>query len=153
MKLFRPEYWREIFARLAGEALDSPSRAASAVALGVFFGIAPFWGFQLVLALLAASLLRLNRLIAGAATNISVPPLIPLIVYASAALGGIVTGRPVEAGSLLKAGGLRAAAAAVPQYLLGSLLLAFICALAAWALAYASALVLLKKKELAKVNG
>ncbi len=153
MKLLRAEHWKEVFNRLAVESLDSPARAASAAALGVFFGIAPFWGFQLVLALLAASLLRLNRLIAGAASNISLPPFIPFIVYASVTLGGVVTGRPVRAEYFFKAGGLRAAAEAVPQYLLGGLLLALLCALAAWALAYGAALFISRKKELKKANG
>ena len=153
MKLSRFINWKTTLSRLAAEGTESPARAASAAALGVFFGIAPFWGFQFVLALLAASFFKLNRLIAGAASNISVPPFIPFIVYASVTLGSIVTGRPVRAGSFFHAGGLRAAADAAPQYLLGGLLLALICAMAAWALAYAAVLVFSKKKEIGKVNG
>jgi len=153
MKLLKLKDWRENYSRLAGESLDSPARAASAAALGVFFGITPFWGFQLALALLAASALKLNRLIAGAASNVSFPPLIPFIVYASAELGAMVTGRPVSYAGLFGPGGLRAAAALAPQYFLGGMLLACICALAAWGLVYALAAFLLRRKELGKENG
>ena len=150
MKLIRTLAWRDTFKRLAGESLDSPAKAALAVSLGVFFGIAPFWGFQLVLALLAASFFKVNRLIAGAATNISVPPLIPFIVYASIKLGGLVLGRPASPAGLIKAGGFQAARNCAGQYLLGSVLLAFFCALAAGALAYAGAAAARKNSDLKK---
>ena len=148
MILLRPGHWKETVRRLAGESLDSPARAAFAVALGVFFGIAPFWGFQLLLALLAASVFKVNRLIAGAATNISIPPLIPFIVYASLKLGGIVLGRSASPAVFLRTGGLQAVKSCAGQYLLVSILLAFFCALRAGVLAYAGAAV--ARKNLAK---
>lgn len=57
--------------------------------MGVFIGIAPFWGFQTVLVLFLAVVLRLNKVISFAFSNISFPPFIPLIIYGSLKIGGI----------------------------------------------------------------
>ena len=45
---------------------------------GVFMGIIPIWGYQLITAIALAYLLRLNKLIVIVAANISIPPMIPL---------------------------------------------------------------------------
>lgn len=151
MNLPQLSKWKVCLVRLAGESLDSPSRTASAAGLGVFFGIAPFWGFQLVLALLAATALKVNRVIAGAASNVSVPPMIPFIVYASLKTGGAVLGRPTPAFSFGTAG-LQAVKSCAAQYVVGSVLLAFVCALAAWGLAYLGALAFARKKETGRIG-
>ena len=61
---------------------------AASAAVGVFFGVSPFWGYQMILAGVMAHFLRCNKVIAIAASNISIPPMIPLILYASFLLGG-----------------------------------------------------------------
>ena len=66
---------------------DSPIKKSLSIALGIFIGIAPFWGFQTVLALGISAALRLNKFIAFAFSNISIPPLIPLIIWASLKMG------------------------------------------------------------------
>lgn len=66
---------------------DSVSKKSFSIALGVFIGIAPFWGFQTVIVLFLAALLRLNKVIAFAASNVSLPPFIPFIIYASLKIG------------------------------------------------------------------
>jgi len=141
MKLAWLADWKSAFLGLARESLDSPAKAASSAALGVFFGIAPFWGFQLVLSLLAASLFKVNRVIAGAASNISAPPLIPFIVYASLKTGELALGRSGSPEIFLGTSSLQAVKSCAAQYLVGSVLLAFLCALAAWGLVYISVLV------------
>lgn len=67
---------------------DSITKKSLSIALGVFIGIAPFWGFQTILVLFLAALLRLNKVIAFAASNVSLPPMIPFIIYASLKIGG-----------------------------------------------------------------
>jgi glycosyltransferase involved in cell wall biosynthesis len=69
------------------ESKDSNSKKAGAIALGVFVGIAPFWGFQTILVLFLAVLLKSNKAIAFAFSNISFPPFIPLIIYGSLNIG------------------------------------------------------------------
>ncbi len=69
---------------------ESPLNKASSVALGLFFGIVPIWGFQFALALFFAYLLKLNKVIVGVVANISIPPMIPFILYLSVKTGEIV---------------------------------------------------------------
>jgi len=66
---------------------DSPTKKALSIALGVFIGIAPFWGFQTILVLALATLLKLNKLISFTFSNISIPPMIPFIIYGSLKIG------------------------------------------------------------------
>jgi uncharacterized protein (DUF2062 family) len=60
---------------------------AGAVGVGLFFGIAPLWGIQTVTAVAVAHVLRLNKAIALLASNISIPPMMPFILYTALALG------------------------------------------------------------------
>ncbi|MGM9738275.1 MAG: DUF2062 domain-containing protein [Candidatus Cryptobacteroides sp.] len=73
---------------------DSNSRISAAVMLGVFMGIIPVWGYQMICAFALAHLLKLNKLIVVVASNISLPPLIPFIVFASYWTGCRLLGQP-----------------------------------------------------------
>ncbi len=75
---------------------ESPSRKASSVALGLFFGIVPIWGFQFALALVAAHFLKLNKVVVGLTAQISVPPMIPFILYGSIKTGELVLNQQVH---------------------------------------------------------
>ncbi|WP_329806437.1 DUF2062 domain-containing protein [Flavobacterium facile] len=66
---------------------DSNLIKSLSIALGVFIGIAPFWGFQTVLVFFLAIVLKWNKMLAFAFSNISFPPLIPFIIYASLQVG------------------------------------------------------------------
>ena len=52
-------------------------------------GIAPVWGYQLIIAISLAHLFKLNKVIVAVAANISVPPMIPFILYFSYMTGGL----------------------------------------------------------------
>lgn len=85
----------EFFADNAHE----PGRLAGSVGVGLFFGLAPFWGFQLLISLWVAHRLRLNKAVAAVASNISIPPMIPFVVYGSLVLGHwLLTGKRFELG-------------------------------------------------------
>jgi glycosyltransferase involved in cell wall biosynthesis len=71
---------------------DTNLQIALAVALGIFTGILPIWGFQLLLAIALAHLLGLSKLITSVAANISIPPMIPILLYLSYVTGGLVIG-------------------------------------------------------------
>ena len=64
-----------------------------AVMLGLFIGVAPIWGFQIMAVIFFTMLLKLNKVIALAAAHISIPPMIPLILFASFKVGGWILGR------------------------------------------------------------
>ncbi|MCB0456224.1 MAG: DUF2062 domain-containing protein [Flavobacteriaceae bacterium] len=71
---------------------DSPLKKALSIALGVFVGLSPFWGFHTMLVIFLALFLKLNKAIAFAFSNISLPPLIPFVLYASSKTGYWVLG-------------------------------------------------------------
>ena len=62
---------------------ESSWRKAASIGFGLFMGFIPIWGFQLLIGIPLAVLLRLNRILFIAAANISIPPMIPLVIYAS----------------------------------------------------------------------
>ena len=78
--------WKTL-AELFSEDAHEPGRLAGAVGLGLFCGIAPIWGFQMVTAAAVAHGLRLNKAIALVASNISLPPMLPFVLYGGLALG------------------------------------------------------------------
>ena len=68
----------------------APSRAAAAVFTGVFIGVVPIYGFQLLAAAGAAVVFRLNKPLTLAATFINNPLLQPFLVATSIGLGHLV---------------------------------------------------------------
>jgi glycosyltransferase involved in cell wall biosynthesis len=100
---------------------DSPLKKTLSIMLGVFIGIAPLWGFQTILVLFLAYAFRLNKVIAFAFSNISIPPVIPLIIFASLKVGLLVVpGKEVSTNATT----YEAVNQNIVQYLAGSILLA-----------------------------
>ena len=81
--------WRSWRARL-GALLphdESPWRTALALAVGVFISFTPFWGFQTILALLLATVFRLNRAVTLTGTWLNLPWFAPFIYAGAVKLG------------------------------------------------------------------
>ncbi|MBE8713889.1 DUF2062 domain-containing protein [Sphingobacterium hungaricum] len=106
---------------------DSPAKKATSIALGVFMGIAPVWGFQTALVITLAVFLRLNKVLAFAFSNISLPPMIPFIIYASLLVGGLVL--PAESTFHWRQISFETIQLHLVQYVIGSLVLALSMAL------------------------
>lgn len=106
---------------------DSPSKKATSIALGVFMGIAPVWGFQTALVITLAVFLRLNKVLAFAFSNISLPPMIPFIIYASLLVGGLIF--PAENTFHWRQISFETIQLHLVQYIIGSLVLALTMAL------------------------
>jgi glycosyltransferase involved in cell wall biosynthesis len=70
---------------------ESVLKKSLSVSLGIFFGIIPILGFQVISAIATAHLLKLNKAIVLVAINISLPPMIPPLVYASFKMGELIT--------------------------------------------------------------
>ena len=83
---------KEFFA----EHTESHARLAWAVGLGLFFGILPIYGFQIMVGAAVAHRLRLNKATLLLASHISIPPIVPLILY-----GGMVLGHWLFTGAAL----------------------------------------------------
>lgn len=113
---------------------ESNARLAAAMGWGVLCGILPIWGYQMIFAGLSAHLMRLNKLVAIVFSNISIPPMIPFILYGSYWLGGRITGLPVEL--TLAEVTLRRMAECLAQYLAGSVALAVAAGAAVWAVSW-----------------
>lgn len=75
---------------------DSKEIKSLSVALGVFIGIAPFWGAQSVLAVGLAAYFGLNKVLSFTFSNVSLPIFIPFIIYASLWTGALVTGEDIQ---------------------------------------------------------
>ena len=75
------------FAREVLAAHASPRSLALAMIVGAIAGCTPFFGFHLFLCIALAWLFRLNQAAVYAAANISIPPLAPLVGFASVECG------------------------------------------------------------------
>lgn len=69
------------------ESDGSNRTKAFSIALGVFIGFSPFWGFHTLLVISLSVLFKLNKVLAFVASNVSLPPFIPFIIAASLYLG------------------------------------------------------------------
>jgi uncharacterized protein (DUF2062 family) len=105
------------------ESDDSNARKSLSVALGVFIGISPFWGFQTIIVLFLAMLFNLNKAISFAFSNISFPPFIPFIIYGSLKMGSyfIQSKKPLIFDSSMTFSDIQVN---IGQYLVGSFILA-----------------------------
>jgi len=91
-RIMKKENIREFFLKHILHSQDSTARITVSVMFGAFMGITPIWGYQLITAIALAYLFRLNKALVIVAANISIPPIIPLIIYLSFLTGSIVLG-------------------------------------------------------------
>ncbi len=84
---FSAKGWRRLWQRLFQHPEESNLRKALSVGFGVFMGIVPVWGFQLLIGIPLALLMRLNRALFLIAANISIFPFTVFWLAASLALG------------------------------------------------------------------
>ena len=92
-------------------------------------GIFPVWGFQLVIAIFLAILLKLNKTLVILAAQVSVPPMIPFIIYISYQIGAHITGNKILNLEFSHAINPKTIASNVEQYIYGSVILAVIAGL------------------------
>jgi uncharacterized protein (DUF2062 family) len=81
---------RQFATVLLKESLD-PGRAAAAVFLGIFVGILPIYGFQLLVAVSLAIFFKLNKPLTVAGTFVNNPLLQPVIICAAARFGHFIS--------------------------------------------------------------
>lgn len=90
IKRIKEAGWKKIF--LWGEM--SRLRIAASIAIGVFLGIFPIWGYQMAAALGIAWWLKLHKPTVLLFANISIPPFIPFILYLSLKMGEKIVTNP-----------------------------------------------------------
>ena len=113
---------KDFFDRNVIHSYESNLRMAASMGWGVFCGIIPIWGYQMVFALATAHILKLNKIVALVFSNVSVPPMIPFILYGSLLIGAFLMGEHVAVS--FDSISFESAGRSLVQYLLGSLVLA-----------------------------
>ncbi|MEN8137342.1 MAG: DUF2062 domain-containing protein [Bacteroidota bacterium] len=81
---------KKVFREIFMSNSDNPNKVATALALGVFIAIVPIYGFQSVVAIGLSHLFKLNKAIVFAATNISWPPIVFVLIYGSYQTGHFI---------------------------------------------------------------
>jgi uncharacterized protein (DUF2062 family) len=84
-----PGPWRVRLAALL-ELDESPWRTALGLSSGVFISFTPFWGFQTLLALLVATVFRLNRGVTVLGTWLNLPWFAPFVYAGAVKLGALL---------------------------------------------------------------
>jgi glycosyltransferase involved in cell wall biosynthesis len=128
------------------ESKDSNHCVAASIGLGVFFGIVPIWGYQMIVAGVTAHYLKLNKVLTLISSNISIPPMIPFILYGSFYTGGILLGADTRLS--FSEISFDEVYKDIVQYVFGALALSICCGIIAYVLTFVS-LLLFKRK----VNG
>jgi glycosyltransferase involved in cell wall biosynthesis len=124
---------------------ESDEKLSFTLGFGVFMGIVPIWGFQMLVAFFLAKLMKLNKTLVIIAANISLPPLVPFILLSSYWLGGVVLGNSdmqamldnfkyIQSGEYLTF--INKMGYSFYQYIIGAFLLAFSSGLTTFAISY-----------------
>lgn len=108
---------------------DSNLKKSISIGVGVFMGIVPIWGFQLITAIALAFLLRLNKLLVILAANISIPPFLPFILYLSHLTGAIFMGTQATALPFSKGITIESLRESFTQYIAGAIALSVLAGL------------------------
>ncbi len=109
-------------------------------------GIIPVWGFQMLIAITLSIFFKLNKTLVIIAANISIPPMIPFIIFFSHLTGALWMGDQAQYFTFDQEITLELMRDSFLQYVLGAITLAIISglffAMSTWGL-----LTLLKRKR------
>ncbi len=130
LRALTAENIHDFFDRHLIHSSESNLRMACSMGWGVFCGIVPLWGYQMIFAFATAHLMRLNKIVAVVFSNVSIPPMIPLILFGSLWTGARLLGE--EIAFSLREVDFALLADFMKQYLVGSVVLAAVagCAVA-----------------------
>lgn len=139
IKFFRSLSREKIHAFLKKNLFDSsepPLRKATSIGFGVFMGIFPIWGYQLIVGITLAHLMKMNKALFILAAHISIPPMIPFIIYGSYRLGGVFMTEPKNDILFTQGLSLEGVKDNLVQYLAGAVFLSVIAGIIAGVIAY-----------------
>ncbi len=115
--------------------INHPVKLSAAVGLGLFFGILPIWGFQMIVGFAVASYFKLNRALVLIFSNISLSPMIPIIIFASFEFGALFVNNSIhfyDFGAI----GMDSITHHLTQYFIGAVLLAVLFGLSGFLLTW-----------------
>lgn len=148
LKFFRKLTWTNIRAFIDKEILkskDSNRTMTLSIMLGIFMGIVPIWGYQMIVTVFLAHFLKLNKVISLVASNISIPPVMPFLLYGSYATGCFLTNSPVSFD--ITDVSLERMKTVLFQYLTGSIVFALVCSMLAGIISASLLLIFRKRKQ------
>ncbi len=128
-KGLRKKSLREFFMEYIVNSQDSNAKLAKSVALGLFIGVTPIWGWQILTTIGLAHLFKLNKFVAVTTSNISLPPMLPFVIFFSYIIGGWVLGANTSEMNYHSDIGLQWMKENLVQYLTGSLILGLVLSL------------------------
>jgi len=114
---------------------ESNTGKAKSIGFGIFMGIVPIWGFQLLVGIPLAVYFRMNKVLFLTAANISLPPFIPFIIFGSYKFGGLFYKNGVQLDSFEDLT-LESIHVNFVQYFLGGTLLALFSGLSAFGISW-----------------
>lgn len=127
---------------------DSNLRITAAVMLGIFMGIVPVWGYQMLIAFAIAHMLKLNKVITLVASNISIPPMIPFLIYGSYFTGCKILQVPIEL--TLSNITLESVKNSLIPYVVGSVIFAALCSVVVGLVVFGLLAVFRRKKRISE---
>lgn len=145
-KLKKKGFKRFLLEDLLGSE-DSNEKKAFSIALGVLIGLSPLWGFHTVTVIFLAVLFKLNKVIAFAFSNVSLPPFIPFIIFFSLKLGSWILGENFVL-SMAEIDPSMELVKYLEFYIIGSLMLSVIGAISIGILSYLFLNIIERKKIL-----
>ena len=148
LKFFRKLTWTNIRAFIDREILkskDTNKTITLYIMLGIFMGIVPIWGYQMIVTVFIAHFLKLNKIISLVASNISIPPIMPFLLYGSYATGCLLTNSPVIFNFIDIS--LESMKLVLFQYLIGSVVFAVLCSAIAGIISGFLLLIFRKRKQ------
>lgn len=124
---------------------ESNKKITLSIMLGIFMGIVPLWGYQMIVAVSIAYFFKLNKTITLIASNISIPPFMPFLLYGSYLTGCLVTGYPID--FKMSDISFNNLSTVLLQYVEGSIIFATLCSLLSGGITAILLLLFRRKRE------
>lgn len=124
---------------------ESNKKITLSIMLGIFMGIVPLWGYQMIVAVSIAYFFKLNKTITLIASNISIPPFMPFLLYGSYLTGCLVTGYPID--FKMSDISFNNLSTVLLQYVEGSIIFATLCSLLSGGITSILLLLFRRKRE------
>lgn len=129
---FRNKNWKQDLRNILLKPGESDLKKANAIAFGGFMGIFPIWGFQLLVGISLAHFMRLNKTLFVIAAHVSIPPMIPFIVFLSFLMGKPLMGNRAVNLDFSNGLTLKSISIHLEQYIYGAVILSVIVAIIFW---------------------
>lgn len=99
-------------------------------------GIFPVWGFQMAIAIAVSFIFRLNKMLVLIAANISIPPMIPIVIYLSHLCGALWMGEHGQRLSFSDELTIDSVMNNLVQYIIGAITLSVVAGVAGGLITY-----------------